>query len=170
MRRVAAITGLVILAACAGDIKFTPPAPREIQKTFLYDKPYDAVWQAAIEAIAEMNLPIDNLEKDSGLITISWQNFGAQSASTGFCDCGRINAPSQYSDGEWIPGRPNKEAGGIETETWYVRGHFNIFVKPISESSCELTVNSVFETENHTCVSTGRLEATLDKTIREKVG
>ena len=170
VRGFAAIAGLVLLAACAGDIEVTPPKPRQIQNTFPYDRPFDAVWQAAIEAVAEMNLPIANLEKDSGLITIDWQNFGAQNPNDGFCDCGRLKTAPAATAGDWVPGKPVPKVEGPEYETWYVRGHFNIFIKRIGDTSCELKVNSVFETGSRTCISTGRLEAALDKIVRQKVG
>ncbi|CAN5829009.1 hypothetical protein BH20GEM1_BH20GEM1_03380 [soil metagenome] len=43
-------------------------APRE----FNFDAPYDAVWDAAIAAFADLELPISTLEKESGVIATDW--------------------------------------------------------------------------------------------------
>ena len=59
---------LVALVGCA-----TPqPATRTvIEKSRVFDAPYDKVWAAIISGVAESNLPITTLEKDSGLIAIT---------------------------------------------------------------------------------------------------
>lgn len=150
---------LLLLASCS-TTKFIPPQPRQIQNTFPCDKPFDAVWQATIEAIAELNLPIGNFEKDSGLITTEWMNFQAQNPKDGYCDCGQKLVPGDQDDKE----RYKAYA------TYDVRGHFNIFVKKLDQAKCEIKINSVFETGQMSCVSTGRLEAGLNKIIQKKIG
>ena len=159
MRKIIWLIGMCIfLAACASN-KFIPPQPRKIQNAFPCDKPFDAVWQATIEAVAELNLPIGNLEKESGLITIDWINFPAQNPKDGYCDCGQL-----------LPIRQDEEKRQKDYSTWDVRGHFNIFVKRLATGRCEIKINSVFETGQRTCVSTGRLEAGINRLIQKKLG
>jgi len=155
MKKLFSVLGiLIVLAACA-----TAPAPRQIQTSFPLEKPFDPVWQTVIEVFAELNLPIMNMEKVSGLITTDWINFTGQNNINGYCDCGGLGM--------------NRE---VER-----RGRFNVYVKKVGDSSCELKVNSIFEhiitsaldnTSPHytnACVSTGKLEAEIFKRIQEKI-
>ena len=141
------------LVCCA-----TAPAPRQIQSSFPVDKPFDPVWQAVIEVFAELNLSIMNLEKASGLITTEWISFRGQSNS-GYCDCGGLGL-------------------NVELDR---RGKFNVYVKKISDNSCEIKVNAVFDhiirsaldqtspQLINTCVSTGKMEAEFYKRFMEKI-
>jgi hypothetical protein len=130
----------LLLASCASS-----PVPRQIQNSFPIDQPFEKVWQAVIETFAELNLPIMNMEKASGLITTDWISFRGQKNETGYCSCGRARFPLS------------------EVER---AGKFNVYVKKIDEDSCEIKVNSVFEktaayedvVEKQFCVSTGKLE------------
>jgi hypothetical protein len=160
MNKLLSVFGVCLLLASCSTVKFIPPQPRQIQNTFPYDKPFDAVWQAAIEAIAELNLPISNFEKDSGLITTEWMNFPAQNPKDGYCDCGQTLVPTRGDDK--VPYKARA--------TYDVRGHFNIFVKKLEQGRCEIKINSVFESGRMSCVSTGRLEAGLNKIIQKKIG
>jgi hypothetical protein len=58
-------------------------------------------------------------------------------------------------------------------------GKFNVYVKRVSDNSCEIKINSVFEQHyrfgdvpsvmKKSCVSTGELEAEIYKQIQEKI-
>jgi len=159
LKRLCLVLGIFLIIGACATIKYTPPEPRQIQNTFPCNKPFDAVWQATIEAVAELNLPIGNLEKESGLITIDWINFQGQNPKDGYCDCGQL-----------LPLRQDEEKPQKEYSTWDVRGHFNIFVKRLKTDGCEIKINSVFETGQKACVSTGRLEAGINKLIQKKIG
>lgn len=142
-----------LLAACA-----SAPAPRQIQSSFPIDKPFDVVWQATIETFAELNLSIQNMEKVSGLITTDWINFQGQKNETGYCDCGKLSVLDRESTR---------------------RGRFNVYIKKVTDTSCEVKVNSVFTMiyqayenpipQERACVSAGKLEAEMFKRISEKI-
>jgi len=144
--------GLVCLAlaACA-----STPVPRQIQNSFPVDQPFEKVWQAVIETFAELNLPIMNMEKVSGLIVTDWISFRGQKNETGYCSCGKARFPLSEVDRT---------------------GKFNVYVKKTSEGSCEMKVNSVFEKtaayentiEKHPCVSTGKLEKEIYDLVLSK--
>ena len=147
------ICGLVclFLFGCA-----TAPKPRQITNAFPIEKPFDDVWQAVIESFAELQLPILNMEKDSGLITTDWIDFTGQK-NTDYCDCGGL---------------------GMNIEIKRI-GRFNVFVKRVATSSCEIQINSMYEqTVDETmssriykrkCVSTGKLEADMYRLIKSKL-
>jgi len=138
----------------------TAPAPRQIVKAFTIEAQFDDVWVAVIDSFSEMNLPIANMEKDSGLITTDWIGYPLGKKGKVYCDCGGL--------GIWIE---------LERE-----GRFNVFVKKITESSSELKVNCLYRQtiqpatagagdsiKVRTCVSTGKLEADMFETVKSKL-
>lgn len=114
------------------------------------------MWQATIESFAELQLPIQNKEKDSGLITTDWIDFTGQK-NTDYCDCGGLGMNIERSRA----------------------GRFNVFVKKTSGNSCEVKVNCVYEqtyevtltetTYKRKCVFTGKLEADMFELIKSKI-
>jgi len=121
---------------------------------FSIENSYDLVWTALIETFADLNLPIDNMEKDSGLITTDWIDFTGQTNEE-YCDCGGL---------------------GINTEVERT-GKFNVFVKKVTENSCEIKVNCIFERitrfgdsfpYKRKCLSNGNLEAEIFRLIELK--
>ena len=135
---------LCAVAVCLafGACMTVAPKPRQIQSSFPMDKPFDTVWTAVIETFAEMNLPILNMEKVSGLITTDWIRLDDPEAS----DCGTMDLFS-HEEGR--------------------RVKFNIFVKTAGDA-CELKVNAMFDllfsvygnkmVQTTSCVSTGKFE------------
>lgn len=134
----------------------TAPVPRQITKAFPIEAPFDDVWQAVIESFSDLQLPIDNMEKDSGLITTDWIDIKGQK-NTDYCDCGGL---------------------GINIEQRRV-GKFNVFVKRIAGDSCEIRINCMYEQtisdiyeksfRRRKCVSTGKLEAEMFNLIKSKL-
>ena len=137
------------LSGCA-----TPPKPREIISAFPIERSYDLVWQAVIETFAELQLPVMNMEKDSGLIITDWIDLTGQ-GNTDYCDCGGL---------------------GINIELNRV-GKFNVFVKKLAENSCEVKINTMYQQtikfsdliSKRKCISTGKLEAEFYKLVNDKL-
>lgn len=82
---------IALLVGCA-----TPglqPTKTSIDKSKVYNAPYDKVWSAVIAGVAESNLNITTLEKASGIIAISnttydssWANEGTRGSVLGVSD------------------------------------------------------------------------------------
>ena len=138
----------------------TAPAPRQIIKAFPIEASFDDAWQAVIESFAEMNLPIANMEKDSGLITTDWEIYPRGKAGNVYCDCGGLGL-------------------NMEIER---RGRFNVFVRRLTEYSCELKVNCIYNQRiqpamaegstgltSRNCVSTGKLKAVMFEIVESKL-
>lgn len=140
---------LLFIIGCA-----KPPAPRTIENSFTVNSDYDSAWSALVETFAELQLPIDNMEKDSGLITTDWIEFTGQT-NEGYCDCGGL---------------------GINIEINRL-GKFNVFMKKDTENSCKMTVNSQWEQTyrfgddvyKRKCVSTGKLEREIFDIVTKKL-
>lgn len=120
--------------------------PEDVQKKFHVEVPFDVAWTAVIGTFADLNLPIANLEKDSGLIMTDWVRFPED-----FCDCGSAPLAIEISR----------------------QGKFNVFVKR-EGTGVSLTVNTTYEVvrevmdtrANVRCVSTGRLEQTIHERVQ----
>ena len=143
------LVAIFLLTACA-----TPPKPRQIISAFPIEHPYDLVWQAVVETFAELQLPIMNMEKDSGLIVTDWIDFTGQNNS-GYCDCGGL---------------------GINIEVNRT-GKFNVFVKKVTNDSCEVKINTMYQQtlkfgdviSQRKCLSTGKLEEEFYKLVKDKL-
>jgi uncharacterized lipoprotein len=151
MKKLFALTVIAYLVgACA-----VRPVPRQIVNSLAIEKAFDSTWSAVIETFAELNLPIMNVEKASGLITTDWISFKSQNDETGYCACGTAHFPLSEVDR---------------------RGKINVFII-VTNNSVEMKVNAVFEkisqykeiVENTPCVSTGKLEAEIRKRVSEKI-
>ncbi|MCJ7563620.1 MAG: hypothetical protein MUP52_03395 [Candidatus Aminicenantes bacterium] len=154
----------VFLCLCFSFISCaTAPVPRQVQTAFPIDKAFDKVWQAVIETFAELNLPILNKEIGPGVISTDWINLENKDNTNGYCDCGKL---------------------GIMAIEDLRHGRFEVYIKKVGDSSCELKVNTEFEliwrsippvytiggeaTFTKKCVSTGILEAEIFKRVSEK--
>ena len=87
VRRVATVL-LAVLAACA-----TAPMARQIDRTVTVPRAdFGAGWDAVIDIFGERTWAIDNMERDSGLITTDWMIAGDMSGS--YMDCGSAGLSS----------------------------------------------------------------------------
>jgi len=144
---------VLLLSGCA-----TPPKTYEFDPVAVIDADFDDVWSTLVEYFAITSLPIDTIEKDSGLIVTSWMNAsgGYGEENKQFCDCG---------------------GSGLSIVHWS-RGKFNVFVKEAAGGGVELRVTCAYQqrrelmdtyfTQN--CPSTGFLEHQVHDYVRAKVG
>lgn len=133
------------------------PKPRVIENSFMVESNYDYAWTAVIETFSDLQLPIQNMEKDSGLISTDWIAFTKEQGKE-YCDCGKV------------------EFGLLGRDRV---GKFNVFVKKISENSCEMRVNCMFEQsvtkldgtfyQRRSCISTGNLEKEINDIVISKL-
>ena len=86
-----AIPLIALLVGCSTPA--TLPIETSITKERTYNASYDQVWSAVISGIAESNLNINTLEKDSGIVAISnttydpsWANEGLPGSVLGVPD------------------------------------------------------------------------------------
>ena len=121
-----------IIGCVANPTYIRPPMNSKITNNSIeIKKDYDAVWTSLIEYSSKSFFSIKNIEKESGLLTL---NFGSGEPEK-FVNCGIINSPGIRYKGSYI--------GAIE-RTGYVdlNGVMNIFVKPITNNSTSITVNT----------------------------
>lgn len=106
---------LLVLISCG----FTPQMEERtaIQKERLYSFGFDLVWKSVISIFAELNIPVDNLEKDSGYIS-----------------CRDARVPR-----EWLYAPKDK----VDYRLSDISGSFNVFVSEV-EDGCKVSVNAIF--------------------------
>lgn len=128
-------------AGCVSTASYTPPAPqtdRDKSYSATIDRPYDETWSALVRYAAGTFFAIDNFEKDSGLLTLS---FGSDNASA-FIDCGRMAATwtnQQYQKQEY-------SGTYVDYMVMYYSGSFtgrmNLLVSEVQPGTSEITVNA----------------------------
>lgn len=131
------LAGVVAMAASA-----TAPTKRRVETTAVVRTTYDQAWDAVIDLFSERNWAIQNMDRDSGLITTDWMSLGSEADT--FADCGGSGIASVG-----------------ETAV-----RFNVRVKP-GETATSVAVNASFRqlrsfdgvSRTVECVSKGTVEA-----------
>jgi hypothetical protein len=97
MRLLVAIVTLLGVAACAGKVDYIRPttqvAPSSNVKTI--ERPREAVWNASVPELGKQFFVINNLDKSSGLMNISYTGDPER-----YIDCGRITSFVKNAQGE----------------------------------------------------------------------
>jgi len=144
---------MVMTAALSISCSYTAAVKSDIVDYKIFDAPLDKVWTATVGAITDSDYnSIENIEKDSGLITtgyVSFRGIGDQIA----------NKP-KISLGTWSQGRYR----------------LNILIVEYGENKAKVTVKSIIEgfEDNvtgswHLCHSKGVLEENIFNEIGERL-
>lgn len=150
---------LIVVPSCTPP-QIEPPAAPQHERTMTFEKPFDEVWTAVVDWFSESNIPIQQIERASGLIA-SEHRLGADE---GLIDCGSV------SSGDWTLVDSSRtanmnvrvrEAGAGVTVTADVfgRGSYT-FANPMSPSNRQ-------SVPVDRCESTGGLEAALFEYISD---
>lgn len=130
-----------LVAGCAATASYIPPAPlSEHEKTYsaIVEKSYDDTWSALIQHAASTFFAIDNFEKESGLLTLS---FGTGNPSA-FIDCGHWDA--SWTDQQYQ--RHQFSGAYVDYLMVYMNGSFtgkmNLLVAERGPQQSEVTVNA----------------------------
>jgi hypothetical protein len=137
MHRVCVLSLSIFLVGCAS-ASYSPPSSQNLAKNnFIIDKNYDDTYSALVGVLAGTFFAIDNFDKNSGLITLSYSATGSVSK---YIECGRWS----YSN----PMNPVLDFEG-KYQDYLVRnfgaelvGRLNIVVKPLGTDKTTLVVNS----------------------------
>lgn len=128
-----------------------------IQDTFIIDAPYEKTWRAVASVIAERGLPIESVEKESGLLTTKFVTF----------------ARGMESDKEI------KKVAVIKTSFLLIweRGRYalSIYCEPVSGSTTRVKITAHIEGFEsnvskswHVCYSNGNLEKRIAELVQAK--
>jgi uncharacterized lipoprotein len=118
---------LFLILSCTASKNVAPAAPvvYTVEKDRIINKPLDAVWQSIIELLATYNMPIKNLDKNSGFISTDYKLVTGEVSQ--YMICG--GASSTFS-------------GKVELTNH--GGNLNVLVKKITDDSTKVTVNTFY--------------------------
>jgi hypothetical protein len=146
---------LVILASCATK----QPVKPVIEATQIMQAPFDRVWTATVSTLAEMALPIESMDKGSGLITTRSLRFTGGWAAPK--EINRVAKKPSVFLGTWSAGRYT----------------LSLFVRPNGKDVTKVKITAHIEAYEdymtgtwHTCHSKGVLEKQIFDSIELKVG
>ena len=145
-------TAIVLVAstACAG----VPPVVRDVESLANFrGVSFTEAWDLVVGEFASRGWTIDNLERDSGIITSEWASAEGD-LYLSYRDCGSAGFRANFSN---------------------YRGRFHAVVREIDDgvsvsltTSWEATRNSSSSISIVECLSTGVLELDLQRTLRRK--
>jgi hypothetical protein len=140
-----------ILTACAGKVSYIRPSWTSAvgHNVKMIDKPRDAVWAASVPALSKQFFVINNLDKASGLISLSYSGDPEK-----YTDCGRIESFVKNARGErtynfaGAKAQQNYEIlspGGelyILDRRMSLEGRINLIFEEISPTMTRVTANT----------------------------
>ena len=136
------------LTACAGKVDYTPPtiSPSEANSKTV-DQPKEAVWKSLIPALGQKFFVINNLDKASGLINISYSGDPEL-----YVDCGTITSYVKNARGErtyTFPAAQANQVYEVLTDRYYqidrrmtLEGRMNLIVQEVSARQTKVTANT----------------------------
>lgn len=145
-----------VLATACSSLHVSPLAPPPYRTEI--PAPYDATWGALVKALAQQNVPLRAIARDSGVIA----SDDIITPIGVYADCGRIGA--DLIEGEALVS-------------------FTLFARPNGREATEMQINSKMRTHAHRkgssgklkpmpvyqCASTARFEANLLDAVRDLV-
>lgn len=112
---ITSLVAILTLSACA-----TPPAQYTFDKSRTYEQSKDKTWESLMEYFTEKNIPIKNIEKDSGIVYSEQMIAGIHTPE--YADCGQHGL----------------------TQIIHTNIAANVFVKELSKSRSKATANVNF--------------------------
>ncbi len=87
---------LFFLAGCAGKVNYTPPiATPTAKNSITIDEPVERVWKKIIPSLGSSFFVINNIDKDSGFINLSYSGDPER-----YIDCGTVESHVKNMRGE----------------------------------------------------------------------
>jgi len=148
MKHIFSIPLIFLLAACAGKVEYTPPsmAP-SIDNTMEVQSSKDKVWKTLVTNLGKEFFVINNLDKDSGLINVSYSGDPQL-----YIDCGSIYSYVKNMRGErshYVDGAQKVADYEVMDGNLYfihremsLEGRINIIVVPTTKTTTQVSVNT----------------------------
>ena len=96
MKPLALLAFAIFLTGCAGKLDYIrPDTNAKVSNEKMVDRPREQVWNAAVPALGKEFFVINNLDKSSGLINVSYSGDPEK-----FIDCGQISSHVSNLRGE----------------------------------------------------------------------
>lgn len=140
MKPLALISGVaaaLLLAGCASsNFSYAPPGSRQVETTKTIARSRDAVWASAVPALGKDFFVINNMDKASGLINISYSGDPHD-----YIDCGRMTGYFENASG-----RRNFAFDGSDKDATYTQYRNPLLLNVRRQMNLDGRVNIIFET------------------------
>lgn len=151
MRHLLIIVMSLYLAACAGKVEYTRPMTNlsMSSNTKTIDRARDAVWNTSVPLLGKQFFVINNLDKSSGLMNISYTGDPER-----YVDCGRITSYVKNAKGERtydFPGAKAQQTYEVMNPSvglfffdrrMSLEGRVNLIFEEVGPRSTRVTVNT----------------------------
>lgn len=140
MKTIILLIAVTFVAGCAGKLDYIRPNVSLASKTnqVIIDKPMEGVWKASVPELGKQFFVINNIDKSSGLINISYTGDPEK-----YVDCGRVISYVKNARGE----RTYDFAGAKAQQVYEIMNGGELF-NVQRKMSLEGRVNLVFEELN----------------------
>lgn len=137
MKKLITVSLMLVLTGCAGKVDYIRPSAQVApsSNTKVVDRPRDAVWNTSVQELGKMFFVINNLDKASGLINISYTGDPER-----YVDCGRIKSYVMNARGE----RTYDFAGAKAQQAYEIMNNGQLFYFD-RRMNLEGRVNLIFE-------------------------
>lgn len=162
-----------LLSGCAGKFEYTRPSGKPIlSNSIVFNMGKDKLWRQFVPELGKQFFIINNLDKDSGIINLS---YGGDPQK--YVDCGYINSYVKNARGErtyYFPASKAFQEYEIMKNGLYfvsrkmnLEGRINIIVEEIGSNKSRVTVNIKYIVTKNVSISdvNRRLLSTLTDTI-----
>jgi hypothetical protein len=151
IKLISLLPALFIFSACAGELKYTPPVTSyNLNNSFIAAKSKDEVWKTIVPNLGKSFFVINNLEKESGIINVSYSGDPEK-----YVDCGRIYSYVSNARGQRtydFPASRGNQHYEIMQGGDYLRidrkldceGRINIIVQELSPDHTQISVNTKY--------------------------
>jgi hypothetical protein len=146
------IISILFLTGCAGSVNYTKPVnTAKKDNSIIINKPIDVVWKNAVPELGKQFFVINNLDKSSGLINISYTGDPEK-----YIDCGHIRTSVTNLRGtrnyDFPASRANQyyeimnNAGGLYQiqRSMSLDGRMNLVFEELSKGQTRVTANTKY--------------------------
>jgi hypothetical protein len=151
----------LLLFGCAGKLDIVRPTtqPNAVSNFKLIDKPREAVWNASVPELGKQFFVINNLDKSSGLINVSYNGDPEK-----YIDCGRVTSYVKNARGERtfdFPGAKAQQQYEVMDNNglFYINrrlsleGRVNLIFEEVSSNQTRVTANTRYVVQRQVTVT-----------------
>ncbi|WP_085620203.1 hypothetical protein [Thalassospira alkalitolerans] len=142
------ITCMLLLSSCAGKLEYTPPTETiKTVNSIIIDQKRSYLWDKLIPKLSKEYFVINNIDKDSGLINVSYSGNPLK-----YVDCGYIHSYVKNANGErnyrFAASSPSSSYEVLTDTLYFINrnmsldGRVNIILEEIDSDKTQVTVNT----------------------------
>jgi hypothetical protein len=160
MKKLSLLLSAILLVGCAGTQSYTPPiGTTAATNEKIVNKPIDKVWKTSVAELGKRFFVINNLDKASGLINVSYSG-----SPESYVDCGQVTSYVKNARGERTYNFPASRAemnyeimngNGLFLihRKMNLEGRINLIFEPIGTSKTKVTANTKYVLTRSTSVT-----------------